>query len=75
MLVLFFRYCYMRGILNCAPEVLVEDEFIIDLFQLIEQLSSDVNDPYHYPIIKVLVSIVALLRFIKANEIYLAGPE
>ena len=26
------------------------------LFQIIEQVSSDVHDPYHYPIIRVLVS-------------------
>ena len=25
------------------------------LFQIIEQLSDDVNDPYHYPVIRVLV--------------------
>jgi hypothetical protein len=35
--------------------VLIEDNFIIYLFELIEGLSSDVNDPYHYPVIRVLV--------------------
>lgn len=34
----------------------VEDAFICQLFKLIEELSNDVNDPYHYPTIRVLVS-------------------
>ncbi|PSR75058.1 hypothetical protein BD289DRAFT_487267 [Coniella lustricola] len=33
----------------------VDDSFIIYMFQLIEGLSDDVNDPYHYPIIRVLL--------------------
>ncbi|TVY26460.1 Protein dip1 [Lachnellula hyalina] len=33
----------------------VDDEFIIYLFQMIEELSDDVDDPYHYPIIRVLL--------------------
>jgi Protein of unknown function (DUF2013) len=33
----------------------VDDEFVIYLFQMIEELSDDVDDPYHYPIIRVLV--------------------
>ena len=37
-----------------AP-VLVDDAFILHLFQLIEELSDDADDPYHYPIIRVLV--------------------
>jgi len=36
--------------------VLVDDDFIKGLFELIENLSDDVNDPYHYPVIRVLVS-------------------
>ena len=35
--------------------VLIEDDFIINLLQVIESLSDDVNDPYHYPVIRVLV--------------------
>ncbi|KAL8732171.1 MAG: hypothetical protein Q9166_002918 [cf. Caloplaca sp. 2 TL-2023] len=35
--------------------ILIEDEFIQYLFQVIEGLSDDVNDPYHYPIIRVLL--------------------
>ncbi|MCJ1435446.1 hypothetical protein MMC27_004819 [Xylographa pallens] len=35
--------------------VLIEDEFIIYLLQVIESLSDDVNDPYHYPVIRVLL--------------------
>ncbi|KAJ5606409.1 hypothetical protein N7510_009190, partial [Penicillium lagena] len=36
--------------------VLVDDDFIRCLFDLIENLSYDVSDPYHYPVIRVLVS-------------------
>ncbi|PYH87344.1 hypothetical protein BO71DRAFT_489646 [Aspergillus ellipticus CBS 707.79] len=35
--------------------VLVDDEFIKGLFDIIEDLSYDVNDPYHYPVIRVLL--------------------
>lgn len=35
--------------------VLVDDEFIKYLFELIEELSCDSNDPYHYPVIRVLL--------------------
>lgn len=34
----------------------VEDSFVLYLFQVIEGLSNDVNDPYHYPVIRVLAS-------------------
>ncbi|KAJ9620904.1 pre-rRNA processing [Taxawa tesnikishii (nom. ined.)] len=33
----------------------VDDAFIMYLFQLIEELSDDANDPYHYPLIRVLL--------------------
>lgn len=33
----------------------VKDEFVLYLFGIIENLSDDVEDPYHYPIIKVLL--------------------
>lgn len=33
----------------------VDDEFIIHLLTIIERLSDDVNDPYHYPVIRVIV--------------------
>ncbi|KAK5684645.1 pre-rRNA processing [Elasticomyces elasticus] len=33
----------------------VDDDFILYLFQMIEQLSDDADDPYHYPIIRVLL--------------------
>lgn len=36
--------------------VLVDDDFIRCLFDIIEDLSYDVTDPYHYPVIRVLVS-------------------
>lgn len=37
----------------------VEDEFVIYLFQLIEAFSDDVDDPYHYAVIRVLVCCCA----------------
>lgn len=33
----------------------VDDEFTTGLFRIIEELSDDVDDPYHYPVIRVLV--------------------
>jgi hypothetical protein len=33
----------------------VDDALVTYLFKVIESLSDDVNDPYHYPIIRVLV--------------------
>lgn len=37
--------------------VLVDDDFIKGLFEIVENLSYDANDPYHYPVIRVLVSV------------------
>ncbi|SLM37135.1 Domain of unknown function DUF2013 [Lasallia pustulata] len=34
---------------------LIADDFIIYLFRIIEELSDDANDPYHYPVIRVLL--------------------
>ncbi|RVX75314.1 hypothetical protein B0A52_00667 [Exophiala mesophila] len=33
----------------------ISDDFIKMLFEIIEQVSDDVNDPYHYPTIRVLL--------------------
>lgn len=33
----------------------VDDDFVMNQFQIIEEVSDDVNDPYHYPIIRVLL--------------------
>jgi len=33
----------------------VDDDFVTYLFQIIEELSDDVDDPYHYPVIRVLL--------------------
>ncbi|KAL8973359.1 MAG: hypothetical protein Q9183_000052 [Haloplaca sp. 2 TL-2023] len=51
--------------------ILIEDDFIQYLFGIIEGLSNDVNDPYHYPTIRVLLIL---------NEQYMVsahdpGPE
>lgn len=42
---------------NTHGIVLVDDDFIRCLFDIIEDLSFDVTDPYHYPVIRVLVSV------------------
>jgi hypothetical protein len=36
--------------------VAVNDEFILYLLDIIEGASDDAEDPYHYPVIRVLVS-------------------
>ncbi|KAF6819402.1 hypothetical protein CMUS01_11733 [Colletotrichum musicola] len=41
--------------LRTADLLQVDDGFIAYLFQIIEELSSDAHDPYHYPIIRVLL--------------------
>ncbi|KAL2170397.1 hypothetical protein VTG60DRAFT_4883 [Thermothelomyces hinnuleus] len=47
----------MSRIERLRPEDLlqVDDNFVMYLFQLIEALSDDVNDPYHYAVIRVLL--------------------
>lgn len=68
--------------------VLLEDSFFVYLFELIEGLSNDVNDPYHYHVIRVLVSTLKVkkgylkLIFLKLilNEQYMVlahdpGPD
>ncbi|KAG7009038.1 cell surface mannoprotein [Physcia stellaris] len=35
--------------------MLIEDDFVTYMFDIIEGLSEDVNDPYHYPVIRVLL--------------------
>jgi len=39
----------------------VDDAFVSYLFQLIEAYSDDAHDPYHYPVIRVLVRFPILL--------------
>jgi hypothetical protein len=51
------RECHWKLTMLIVLIVHVDDAFICQLFKLIEQLSDDVNDPYHYPIIRVLVGI------------------
>jgi hypothetical protein len=48
----------------------VDDEFIKSLFDIIEDLSYDASDPYHYPVIRVLVSKPCIL----ALELLFGGP-
>ncbi|KAL4820653.1 hypothetical protein BDW67DRAFT_152903 [Aspergillus spinulosporus] len=35
--------------------ILVDDDFVRGLFDIIEHVSYDANDPYHYPVIRVLL--------------------
>lgn len=42
--------------LKIGDLVLVDDDFVKGLFGIVENLSYDANDPYHYTVIRVLVS-------------------
>jgi len=52
----------------------VDDGFVTYLFEIIEQMSDDVDDPYHYPVIRVLVCmtkstiILALTKELVSTE-------
>lgn len=46
-----------KQLLILTYAVTVDDGFVLHLFQLIEELSDDVDDPYHYHIIRVLVRL------------------
>ncbi|KAK0516881.1 hypothetical protein JMJ35_000036 [Cladonia borealis] len=46
---------------------LIEDEFVAYMFQIIEELSDDVNDPYHYPVIRVVL-ILNEQYMVKAHD-------
>lgn len=47
----------MSRMQRLKPEDLiqVDDDFVKYLFQITEELSDDIDDPYHYPVIRVLV--------------------
>jgi hypothetical protein len=36
-------------------QVAVDDSFILYLLEIIEGVSDDAQDPYHYPVIRILV--------------------
>ncbi|KAI4153936.1 MAG: hypothetical protein LQ340_001991 [Diploschistes diacapsis] len=54
LLQLFFEMSRIQRIRN-QELMLIEDDFVIHLFQIIEGLADDVSDPYHYPIIRALL--------------------
>lgn len=54
LLTLLYEMCRIHR-LHKDDLALVDDEFVKYLLQIIEQLSEDVDDPYHYPVIRVLV--------------------
>ncbi|KAL2375795.1 hypothetical protein RJ035_008273 [Blastomyces gilchristii] len=44
-----------RAVRLIFETVLVDDDFVKHLFEIIEELSGDIDDPYHYPVIRVLL--------------------
>lgn len=57
----------LRATSSDSRVVLIDDDFIIYLFDIIEGLSDDVNDPYHYPVIRVIVRLSLLLSTHSTN--------
>ncbi|PGH04394.1 hypothetical protein GX51_03553 [Blastomyces parvus] len=51
---LMYEMCRIQRI-KIGDLVLVDDDFVKHLFEIIEELSGDVDDPYHYPVIRVLL--------------------
>ncbi|KKZ61389.1 hypothetical protein EMCG_03995 [[Emmonsia] crescens] len=51
---LMYEMCRIQRI-EIGDLVLVDDDFVKHLFEIIEELSGDVDDPYHYPVIRVLL--------------------
>jgi len=41
----------------------IDDSFILHLLEIIEGVSDDADDPYHYPVIRVLVRLCANMPF------------
>lgn len=54
---------------------LVDDGFVRYLLQIIEQLSDDVNDDYHYPVIRVLVCHSIPKLWLNTIDNLVAGPK
>ena len=46
---------YPAHSLTCVSIVSVDDDFILLLFRMIDSHASDANDPYHLPVIRVLL--------------------
>ncbi|XWW99946.1 hypothetical protein V2A60_007960 [Cordyceps javanica] len=65
----------MSRVERLRPEelVLVDDEFIHCLFSIIEGVSDDVHDPYHYPTIRVL--LVMNEQYMLASTEPIEGPN
>lgn len=53
----------------------VSDDFVCSLFDIIEQLSDDVNDPYHYSVIRVIVSHTRFTTILKLTSTKLVLNE
>lgn len=52
---MFAGWVWFIGV-DLTEAVLVDDDFVKGLFETVENLSYDTTDPYHYPVIRVLVS-------------------
>ncbi|KAM3499414.1 hypothetical protein MY10362_007331 [Beauveria mimosiformis] len=65
----------MSRVERLRPEelVLVDDDFIHSLFCIIEGVSNDVHDPYHYPTIRVL--LVLNEQYMLASTEPVEGPD
>ncbi len=68
LLELMYEMCRMQR-LSAEDFNNVDDDFVMYLFQIIEELSDDVNDPYHYPVIRVLVSVSVVTSFITLTSL------
>jgi hypothetical protein len=60
LLQLLYEMCRMQR-LSQEELHLVDDEFVRSQLQMIEQISDDSEDPYHYSVIQVLVSTTGML--------------
>lgn len=47
--------------------VSIDDAFIVYLLEIIESVNDDADDPYHYPVIRVLVCEVSAFELTNTN--------
>jgi hypothetical protein len=46
----------------------INDKFVVSLFAIIESVSNDVSDPYHYPVIRVLLVLNEQYMVVAASQ-------
>ncbi|KAF2500374.1 hypothetical protein BU16DRAFT_523167 [Lophium mytilinum] len=54
--------------------VAVDDAFVLRLFQIIEGASYDVDDPYHYPVIRVLLVLNEQYMIASTSSVTISPP-